>query len=1088
MKQKNVDDIQVSISKSKQKANVDGVINIIQQKNIVIQDIIRNTILSISRNTSDEIFSNNDSILSISILTELYGKTTDLHTELINSKNKKTDDIIVSLQKIIDKLSMIICGFGTNYVEDLLFISFGTEFKNTQAPTHILQSKYELIKKYIRPISYKIVQWGKTKVLHTHKNIICENKITEDDIDMKNYNTLECFDIESGTDSFTQKVYGLRVIMHNEKARKTLIINGIIDDIHLECISNEYISVRLEEIEGLMVGRESVEKELIQNIINTSTLKDLLIYGNDDVIKKMITLLMDVKTIKQKELENTINTFLEMDLYSKRNMLINLMMFDKDSDIQYISYLLYEVLSVESSDNEKNDQVIIYNSLPWKIKTNFKEVIKETVRSANEMMSKYDVNQISLEQQIYLMKADDKIKEKAILKLKEIRGKPDEMGLKAKQYIEGLLKIPFNIYREEPSLKQIKSINAWIIRIISIIKTLFPEFTIAEKNNYTLLEINNYVTYINQFIRKNILQTIKRMSEILNIKQLNTLIQKINTYKRANKEMRLTITNQTKTSQQTKLCDFITDVIESDNIILYELFDMVTNDSALSLINVKSELRLLNTDITKVQDNISNIMSVLDDSIYGHTHAKNQIMKVIGQWMSGEQSGYCFGFEGNPGIGKTSLSKKGLSLCLKNDNGEPRPFSFIAMGGSCNGSTLEGHSYTYMNSTWGRIVDILMESKCMNPIIYIDELDKVSKTENGRELIGIFTHLIDQTQNDSFQDKYFSGIDIDLSKALFIFSYNDPEQIDKVLLDRIHRIKFENLTTPEKVVIVNRFILPEINKKMGFNNVVELNDAMIEHIIDKYTMEPGVRKLKELLFDLYGEVNLDILKNNDTELELPIKITGEILETKYLPKYHKITEKRIHTSPIVGIINGLWANSLGRGGVIPIQTMLYPSSIFLDLRLTGLQGDVMKESMNVAKSLAWNLTPNPNKKKLITQFSETKCQGLHIHCPEGSTSKDGPSAGAAITTAIYSLFNNKKIDNYIAITGEINLQGEVTAIGGLDMKIYGGIKAGVKTFIYPKENARDCREWKSMNDDSIYKDIQFHEVSTIHEVFKIIFT
>ena len=159
-----------------------------------------------------------------------------------------------------------------------------------------------------------------------------------------------------------------------------------------------------------------------------------------------------------------------------------------------------------------------------------------------------------------------------------------------------------------------------------------------------------------------------------------------------------------------------------------------------------------------------------------------------------------------------------------------------------------------MNSTWGRIVDILMESKCMNPIIYIDELDKVSKTETGREIIGIFTHLIDQTQNDSFQDKYFSGIDIDLSKALFIFSYNDPEQIDKVLLDRIHRIKFENLTTTEKVVIVNRFILPEINKKMGFNNVVLLTDEIIEHIIDKYTMEPGVRKLKELLFDLYGEI------------------------------------------------------------------------------------------------------------------------------------------------------------------------------------------------------------------------------------------
>ena len=768
-------------------------------------------------------------------------------------------------------------------------------------------------------------------------------------------------------------------------------------------------------------------------------------------------------------------------------MLINLLMFDNDTDIQYKSYLLYEILSVESSDNDKNDQTTIYNSLPWKIKTNFKETIKDTMRTANERMNKYDINQISLEQQIYLMKVDDKVKEKAILKLKEIRGKPDEMGLKAKQFIEGLLKIPFNVYREEPSLKQIKTINTWIIRIISVIKSLFPEFTILEKNNYTLLEINNNIRFITQFIRKNIIETIKRMGQVLNVKQLNTIIQKINTYKKMSKEMRLTITNQTKSSQLSKLCDFITSIIHTDNIILYELFDMVTNDSSLSLIHVKNELRLLNTDIAKVQENINNIMNVLDDSIYGHKHAKNQIMKVIGQWMSGEQSGYCFGFEGNPGIGKTSLAKKGLSLCLKDDIGEPRPFSFIALGGSCNGSTLEGHSYTYMNSTWGRIVDILMESKCMNPIIYIDELDKVSKTETGREIIGIFTHLIDQTQNDSFQDKYFSGIDIDLSKALFIFSYNDPEQIDKVLLDRIHRIKFENLTTTEKVVIVNRFILPEINKKMGFNNVVLLTDEIIEHIIDKYTMEPGVRKLKELLFDLYGEINLDILKNNNTELELPIKITAELLETKYLSKYHKITEKKIHTSPIIGTINGLWANSLGRGGIIPIQTMLYPSSIFLELRLTGLQGDVMKESMNVAKSLAWNLTLNSTKKKLITQFSETKCQGLHIHCPEGSTSKDGPSAGAAITTAIYSLFNNKKISNTIAITGEINLQGEVTAIGGLDMKIMGGIKAGVKTFIYPKENARDCREWKTNNDELLYADIQFYEVSTIQDVFKIIF-
>ena len=458
--------------------------------------------------------------------------------------------------------------------------------------------------------------------------------------------------------------------------------------------------------------------------------------------------------------------------------------------------------------------------------------------------------------------------------------------------------------------------------------------------------------------------------------------------------------------------------------------------------------------------------------------------------MNGEQTGYCFGFEGCPGIGKTSLAKKGLSNCLKDEEGNSRPFAFIALGGSSNGSLLEGHGYTYMNSTWGRIVDILMETKCMNPIIYIDELDKVSKTENGKEITGIFTHLIDQTQNDKFQDKYFSGIDIDLSKALFIFSYNDPDQIDRVLLDRIHRIKFDNLTINDKIIIVKKYLIPEINKKMGFENIVEISDEMIEYIIVNYTIEPGVRKLKEILFDLFGEINLINLKTNmDSEdYELPIVITKENIETKYLSRYSKIIEKTIHTEPEIGIINGLWANSMARGGIIPIQTLFFPSSTFLELKLTGLQGDVMKESMNVAKSLAWKLTSDEIKKKWLKKFEETKDQGLHIHCPEGSVSKDGPSAGAAITVAIYSLLNNKYIKNDIALTGEISLNGEITAIGGLDSKIIGGIRSGIRTFLYPKMNSKDFNDWKNKTENkNSYSNVQFIEITNIQEVFKYIF-
>jgi ATP-dependent Lon protease len=274
---------------------------------------------------------------------------------------------------------------------------------------------------------------------------------------------------------------------------------------------------------------------------------------------------------------------------------------------------------------------------------------------------------------------------------------------------------------------------------------------------------------------------------------------------------------------------------------------------------------------------------------------------------------------------------------------------------------------------------------------------------------------------------------------------------------------------------------------MGFENIVEITDEIIEHIIVSYTVEPGVRKLKEILFDLYGEINLELLRSNgqtNATLEIPVQIAKENLENKYLKKYNKIHKNRIHNNPEIGIINGLWANALGCGGIIPIQTIFFPSSIFLDLQLTGLQGDVMKESMNVAKSLAWNLTSNAIKRELIVNFELTKCQGLHIHCPEGAVAKDGPSAGAAITTAIYSLFNKLQIRNDIAITGEINLKGEITVIGGLELKIAGGIRAGIRTFLYPKANSQDYLNWKqTYKANNLHETPEFIEISTIQDVF-----
>jgi len=292
----------------------------------------------------------------------------------------------------------------------------------------------------------------------------------------------------------------------------------------------------------------------------------------------------------------------------------------------------------------------------------------------------------------------------------------------------------------------------------------------------------------------------------------------------------------------------------------------------------------------------------------------------------------------------------------------------------------------------------------------------------------------------------------------------------------------------DKVIITKKHILPELYNKVGLSNVLNLTDEIIKYIIDNYTQEAGVRKLKEILFEIISEINLKILKDDTDFINIPIELTKDDIHDKYLKDRHIVRYTEIDSESHIGVINGLWANSLGMGGIILIECVPMPSNNILDLKLTGMQGDVMKESMNVAKTLAWKLTDKKQQTKLIKQFKLTKQSGLHIHCPEGSTPKDGPSAGTAITVCIYSYLNNKKINKLFAITGEIDLQGNVTAIGGLSLKILGGIRAGVKTFIFPDENKKDLIKFQEdYKDKEILNDISFYPVKKIHQVFELIF-
>jgi ATP-dependent Lon protease len=288
--------------------------------------------------------------------------------------------------------------------------------------------------------------------------------------------------------------------------------------------------------------------------------------------------------------------------------------------------------------------------------------------------------------------------------------------------------------------------------------------------------------------------------------------------------------------------------------------------------------------IEKCHAFMDNAKTILDNAVYGLNDAKIQIMQMIGQWIANPKAfGSAIAIKGPMGTGKTSLVKEGISKILE------REFAFIALGGASDGSFLEGHSYTYEGSVWGRIVDILIKSKSMNPVIFFDELDKVSDTSRGDEIIGILTHLTDSSQNSKFHDKYFGDLEFDLSRCLFIFSYNDENKINPILRDRMYRIQTSGYDINDKLIISSQYLIPKIQDQVRFNNEdIIVPDDTIRYIVSKNTeSEQGVRNLKRCLEIIYMKLNLyrllkpgTIMFKSDmmTNVSFPITVTKDIVD------------------------------------------------------------------------------------------------------------------------------------------------------------------------------------------------------------------
>jgi len=443
-------------------------------------------------------------------------------------------------------------------------------------------------------------------------------------------------------------------------------------------------------------------------------------------------------------------------------------------------------------------------------------------------------------------------------------------------------------------------------------------------------------------------------------------------------------------------------------------------------------------EYAKEDFDINELKNRLDKDHYGLKKPKERIVEYFGakelaKKRGEEFSGATLCFVGPPGVGKTSLAN---SIAASLD----RKLVRIALGGLEDVNELRGHRRTYIGAMPGRIAQGLINAKEMNPVIVLDEVDKIARYRG--DPTAVLLEILDPEQNTNFRDLYLN-FDLDLSKVLFIATANDPSTIPAPLRDRMEMIFVGSYTPQEKFEIAKRYLIPQEAKKHSLKkSEINITDAALKEIIDKYTKEAGVRNLRRILAKIMRKAAIKILEG-ETQVKVTLKNLKDFLDK---PLYEIDTIKKQNK---IGVVNGLAWTPVG-GDVLKVEAVKYRGKG--QVILTGQLGDVMKESAHIAFTLVKILI---DSKKIKVKRSKDPIYyqyNVHIHVPEGAIPKDGPSAGITMTTAIASIFSEKKVRSDIAMTGEITLSGEVLPIGGLKEKLIAAYKAKIKKVLIPEKN------------------------------------
>ena len=466
---------------------------------------------------------------------------------------------------------------------------------------------------------------------------------------------------------------------------------------------------------------------------------------------------------------------------------------------------------------------------------------------------------------------------------------------------------------------------------------------------------------------------------------------------------------------------------------------------------------------TKDKLDINAVKKQLDKDHYGMKTVKERILETIAvRALAPDIKGQILCLYGPPGVGKTSIGKS-IAKALG------RKYSRISLGGVRDEAEIRGHRKTYVGAMPGRIIDALKTAKSINPVILLDEIDKMSNDYKG-DPSSAMLEVLDSEQNSAFVDHYVE-IPVDLSEVLFITTANNLDTIPAPLRDRMEVIELSSYTREEKFNIAKKHLIPkQLSKNGESSKMLKINDKAIYSVIDCYTREAGVRKLERRISEICRK-SAKMLVSGEKSVSVTEKNIEEFLGIKkYLPE-------KLSARDEAGLVNGLAWTSVG-GTMLPLEVLVLDGTGKTEF--TGSLGEVMKESAKIAVSLTRSLA---DKYGIDKEFYKNK--DIHIHAPEGAVPKDGPSAGVTLTTALVSALSGTPVRRDVAMTGEITLRGKVLAIGGLKEKTMAAYRAGITTVCIPKDNVPDIEEI----DEKVKENIKFvpaEDISTVLDTALVI--